>query len=83
MEELKAKESAARQAEEQAKKRLEETEKRLKTASPEVTAFKALFDTVQETAAKLRAMLEKIRQSDPEMAEKLTNALKALGASLA
>lgn len=83
LEELKAKETAARQAEEQAKKRLEETEKRLKTASPEVTAFKALFDTMQETAAKLRAMLEKIRQSDPEMAEKLTNALKALGASLA
>lgn len=73
----------AKKAEEEAKKRLEETEKRLKTASPEVTAFKALFDTMQETAAKLRGMIEKIRQTDPETADKLTNAMKALGASLA
>ena len=74
---------AAKQAEEDALRRLDETEKRLKTASPEVTAFKALFDTMQETAAKLRGMVAKIRQTDPETADKLTNALKALGASLA
>lgn len=74
---------AAKKAEADALRRLEETEKRLKTASPEVTAFKALFDTMQETAAKLRGMIEKIRQTDPETAHKLTNAMKALGASLA
>ncbi len=74
---------AAKKAEADALRRLEETEKRLKTASPEVTAFKALFDTMQETAAKLRGMVEKIRQTDPETADKLSNALKALGASLA
>lgn len=73
----------AKKAEADALRRLEETEKRLKTASPEVTAFKALFDTMQETAAKLRGMIEKIRQTDPETADKLTNAMKALGASLA
>lgn len=56
--------------------------KRLKTASPEVTEFKVLFDTMQETAEKLRKMLEKIRQNDVEIADKLTNALKELGASL-
>lgn len=72
----------AKKAEADALRRLEETEKRLKTASPEVTAFKALFDTMQETAAKLRGMIEKIRQTDPETADKLTNAMKALGASL-
>lgn len=74
---------AAKLAEQKAVQRLEETEKRLKTANPEVTAFKALFDTMQETAAKLRGMVAKIRETDPETADKLTNALKALGASLA
>ena len=73
----------AKRAEDAALKRLAETEKRLKTASPEVTAFKALFDTVQETVEKLRGMVKKIRESDPEIADKLTNALKALGASFA
>lgn len=77
-----ANEAAAKQAERQALQRLEEAEKRLKTASPEVTAFKALFDTMQDTASKCRGMIEKIRTSDPETAEKLTKALKAFGASL-
>lgn len=82
MEAAQANEEAAKKAERQALQRLEETEKRLKTASPEVTAFKTLFDTMQDTASKCRGMIEKIRTSDPEMAEKLTKALKAFGASL-
>ena len=78
----KANEAAAKIAEKQAQERLKETENKLKTASPEVTAFKALFDSMQETSAKLRGMLEKIRLTDPAMADKLAAALKAFGASL-
>ena len=55
---------------------LEEAQKKLKTASPEVTAFKALFNSMQSTAAKLRTMIEKIRSEDPETADKLAAALK-------
>ena len=72
----------ARLAEKQAQERLEEAQKKLKTASPEVTAFKALFDSMQGTAAKLRTMIEKIRSEDPETADKLSAALKAFGSSL-
>ena len=73
---------AAKLAAKQAQERLEEAQKKLKTASPEVTAFKALFDSMQGTAAKLRTMIEKIRSEDPETADKLAAALKAFGSSL-
>ena len=73
---------AARLDAKQAQERLEEAQKKLKTASPEVTAFKALFDAMQGTAAKLRSMIENIRAEDPETADKLGAALKAFGSSL-
>lgn len=73
---------AAKLAAKQAQERLEEAQKKLKTASPEVTAFKALFDSIQGTAAKLRVMIEKIRENDSETADKLVAALKAFGSSL-
>lgn len=63
-----------------AEKALAEMENRLKTANPEVTAFKTLFDTVQESAAKLKRTLEKIDKEDPDTAAKLHNAMKALAA---
>ena len=47
-----------------------------------MTAFKVLFDSVQETVKKLQKMIETIRKDDPETADKLTKALKAFGASL-
>lgn len=72
----------ARNAEAQARTELEEAQRKLKTASPEVAAFKALFDDMQSAAAKLRAMIEKIRSTDPETADKLSKALKAFGANL-
>lgn len=64
------------------KAELEAAQKQLKTANPNVTAFKALFDNMQDTAIKLKEMLEKIRAEDETTAEKLQAALKALGASL-
>lgn len=82
VERAKANETAAKLEERLAQDRLKAAENKLKTASPEVTAFKALFDSIQETTAKLRAMLNKIRETDPETADKLTAALKAFGASL-
>lgn len=66
----------------QAEERAEEAEKRLKTASPEIAAFKTLFDEVQTATVKLRGMIEKIRGTDRETADKLTAALHAFGAAL-
>lgn len=73
---------AAKLAAKQAQEQLEEAQRKLKTANPEVTAFKALFDSMQDTAAKLRTMIEKIRSEDPETAAKLSSALKAFGSNL-
>ena len=80
----KATEEAAKAKNEESRLRreLEEAKEKLKTASPEVAAFKALFDDVQGAVAKLRGMINKIRSNDPETAEKLTQALKAFGKSL-
>ncbi len=72
----------ARLAEKVARESLEETQKKLKTASPEVAAFKALFDDMQSAAGRLHAMIAKIKESDPETADKLSAALKAFGGTL-
>ena len=73
---------AAELSAKQAEERLAEAQKKLKTANPEVTAFKALFDSMQDTAEKLKIQIDKIRESDPETADKLTAALCSFGASL-
>lgn len=72
----------ARLAEKQAKDSLEEAQKRLKTANPEVSAFKALFDDMQSKAARLRDIIAKIKETDAETADKLTAALKKFGETL-
>ncbi len=72
----------AKLAEKMARESLEEVQKKLKTASPEVAAFKALFDDMQSKAAKLHGMIEKIKENDPETAGKLSAALKAFGGTL-
>lgn len=72
----------ARLAEKMARESLEETQKKLKTASPEVAAFKALFDDMQSAAGRLHEMIEKIKENDPETAGKLSAALKAFGGTL-
>ena len=61
-----------------AESELDAMEKRLKTASPEVTAFKTLFDVTQTNAKKLKEMLNTIRASDPDLGDKLANAMEAL-----
>ena len=72
----------ARLAEKQAKDSLQEAQKRLKTANPEVSAFKALFDDMQSKAARLRDMIAKIKETDAETADKLAAALKKFGEML-
>ena len=73
---------AAKLAEKDALERLAEAEKRLKIARPEVASFKALFDSMQETASKLRTMIEKLRSEDPETAGRLSSALRSFASSL-
>ena len=62
--------------------RLEATQKQLKTANPEIAAFKTLFDELQKTAQSLKLKLEKIKADSPDVADKLSAALKAFGQSL-
>lgn len=62
--------------------RLVETEKQLKTANPEISAFKTLFEETQRTAQSLKNKLIEINKDSPEVASKLLAALKALGKNL-
>lgn len=87
----KAKASAEKAAEKQKEaeqkalelqERLEATQKQLKTANPEIAAFKTLFDELQKTAQSLKLKLEKIKADSPDVSDKLSAALKAFGQSL-
>lgn len=73
---------AAQKKAESAEKQLAEAQKQLKTANPAVTEIKTLFEELQKTASTIKSKLAKIAVTDPEMAQKLTAALKAFGASL-
>lgn len=72
----------AKQAELNAKAELEEAKKKLKTANTDVASFKALFDQMQGMAAKLHSMVENIKNTDPDMAAKLNQAIKAFASTL-
>lgn len=82
---LKAAESeaaAAKREAEEADARYEQAKKQLKTASPDVTTFKVLFNTVQETVVKLKDLIEKVRAEDPDTADKLSTGLEMFGKTL-
>jgi chromosome segregation ATPase len=82
---LKAAEEAKASAEEKqkaAEDKLKATESRLKTANPEVNAFKVMFEALQEQANKCKRQIFKIAETDPEAAERLKAAMKALADSL-
>lgn len=84
-EKLKAAESAAEEAKraaDEASAKYEAAKKQLKTASPEVTTFKVLFNTVQETVTKLKGIIEKVRSEDPDTADRLSKALSMFGSTL-
>lgn len=61
---------------------LDAARKKLLTASPEITKFKTIFDSVQEQAGKLILLREQIRADSPETADKLQAALNALAERL-
>lgn len=71
-------ESTAKKAEDS----LAEAKNALKTANPAVTAFKALFDVMQDNAMKLKKQIASISETDPDTADKLNAALRAFGESL-
>lgn len=77
-----AKQRAAEQKASELQKKLEVTQKQLKTANPEIAAFKTLFDELQKMAQSLKGKLQKIKVDSPEVADKLSAALKAFGQSL-
>ena len=79
---LRKKVKEADQAAAEAKERLDAAERQLKTANPDVKAFEVIFVSLQESANKLKKLIEKIGADDANMASKLTAALKAFGASL-
>ena len=72
----------AKNAASEAERRAAAAEKQLKTASPEIAAFKAIFESVQSSVAKLQAMITTLRATDPDTAGRLAAALHAFGTKL-
>lgn len=50
-----------------------------KLSDADVNAFKVMFEGLQDQLKKCRNQIEKIRQTNPEAADKLSGAIKALG----
>ena len=74
-------EQALKDAEKQVEltaQRLEALEKQLSAASPEVTEFKLYFERVQEDWNRMQGALLKVQGNNPEVAEKLRSAVKAV-----
>lgn len=65
-------------AAQQLRAELEEAKKKLKTSDADVTAFKIRFNTIQSEWSYLSEELEKVRQRDPEKAEKLQEAVRQM-----
>jgi chromosome segregation ATPase len=73
---------AAEAAADAARRELEEARARIKMSSPDVAAFKTLFDGLQGQIGKIKELLKKIGAEDPATAEKLGRALAAVAAQL-
>lgn len=73
---------AAEAAADAARRELEEARARIKMSSPDVAAFKTMFDALQGQIVKIRELLKKIGAEDPATAEKLGCALAAVAAQL-
>ena len=61
-----------------AEERAAALEKQLRTAAPELAAFREMFDQVQADIDRLRYSFEKVQASQPDAAEKLSAAIVAL-----
>jgi len=82
LEKAKAAAEKAKQKAKAAAERAEDLERQLRTAAPELAAFREMFDQVQADIDRLRYSFEKVRTSQPDAAEKLTGALAALADKL-
>lgn len=81
LEKQRSAEQAVKEAEKQAEiaaQRLEALEKQVRAASPEVTEFKLYFERVQEDWNRMQGALLKVQGNDPDTAEKLRSAVKAV-----
>lgn len=57
---------------------LDDFKKQMQLSNPDTAVFKTLFETVQTDFNKLTGSLMKIRANDPDTAEKLSKAVKAM-----
>lgn len=80
VERLEAQQARIRELEELQKleQQLAQAQKAALVGSPDVAVFKSVFGAVQADFDRLREALEKVRQSDAQVAGKLTAAVKAL-----
>lgn len=77
-EKLKAKIKKAEEKAEEKAAELEKLKKSQTLSDPNTAVFKQIFEQVQEDFNKLHGSLLKVRASDPDTAEKLTAAVRAL-----
>ena len=61
-----------------ARERAEQLEKKLKASDADSAKFALIFEDVQSGFNKLMGLLAKFKDSDPEKAEKLTGAIRAV-----
>lgn len=73
-----AEKDAAELEKQKALEKVAKLDKQLRMQNPDATEFKRLFEQVQNDIAKLRQALEKVRASDPELAGKFSEAIKAV-----
>ena len=76
------KQRAAEMAADKARMELEEARAKIKMSSPDVAAFKTMFDAMQGQIGKIKELLKKIEAEDPATAEKLGRALATVAAQL-
>ena len=69
-------------AKEAAEKKYDELRQQAQLADPDVMQFKALFEQVQDDAAKLTAAYKRIAEKSPELAGKLAMALEKIAAEI-
>lgn len=82
LEKAKAAAEKAKQKAKAAADRAETLEKQLRTAAPELAAFKSQFQQVQVDVDRLQAAFREVQSTQPEAAEKLKAALAALADKL-
>ena len=80
--ELMAEKAEAEKKEAESAARLIVLEKKLKLSSPEATAFKIKFEMLQKAYYEVSEALQKVRESSPELADKLDTAIKAFAESI-